>query len=85
VTLPDEVDELLRLADQRERLDRLWRERADGNPDPDDDDAHLLRCLSYSVGKHFWRLAYQLGDRIGWEPGCVLPTNPFDDEPGNVG
>ena len=56
--------------------------------DREDEDADVLRCLSYVLGKRFWRLAYQLGDRIGWEPGWTedfSTINPFGNEPGSVG
>jgi len=72
--MSDDVAELLRLADQQERLERMWRERRE--VDPDDEEAALLHAISYAVSKKFWRLAYQLGDRIGWEPG-EIPTKPF--------
>jgi hypothetical protein len=65
----DDVDELLRLASQREQLER-FRKKTFTNPlDPEDEDCDLLRCLDYVLSKRFWQLAYQIGERIGWHPG----------------
>jgi hypothetical protein len=80
VPLRDEVDELLRLASQRDQLERFRKETFTNPLDPEDEDCSLLRAIEYTLGKRFWRMAYEIGARIGWEPGCALPAKPFGDE-----
>jgi hypothetical protein len=66
VSLPDEIDELLRLASQREQLERTRRKLLPDPFDRTDGDADLLMAIDHQLNRRFWQLAYQIGEAIGW-------------------